>query len=109
MSAKLVRHHTHTQCLTLNQPGLVTSIWKDSRKQGITSRSCLYTHIFEPPKFPVIAYELMKFDVKTLVISTDVHVVKKIYMLRWSHWRLKYVGVQDRASKLCPGKVIALL
>ena len=23
-------------------------------------------------------------------------------MLRWRNWRLKYVGVQDRALKLCP-------
>ena len=24
-------------------------------------------------------------------------------MLRWRNWRFKYVGVQDRALKLCPG------
>ena len=23
-------------------------------------------------------------------------------MLKWRNWRLKYVGVQDRALKLCP-------
>ena len=23
-------------------------------------------------------------------------------MLRWRNWKLKYVGVQDRALKLCP-------
>ena len=28
--------------------------------------------------------------------------VKKIYMLRWRNWRLKYEGVQDRALKLYP-------
>ena len=29
--------------------------------------------------------------------------VKKMYILRWRNWRLKYEGVQDRASKLYPG------
>ena len=23
-------------------------------------------------------------------------------MLRWGNWRLRYVGVQDRALKICP-------
>ena len=44
---------------------------------------------------------LVLLDSILLVVFADKH-VKKIYILRWRNWRLKYVGVQDRALKLCP-------
>ena len=44
---------------------------------------------------------LVLLDSNLLIIDYDKKCVKKIHMLRWRNWGLKYVGVQDRALKIC--------